>query len=64
MACEFVVRTFYPEAHETLKDEPAWSGAIATAQSTYLPAFYALQGLTVNPNNVHNSLLGRLWNAG
>jgi hypothetical protein len=62
MACEFVVRTFYPAAHSDLKDEPSWSGAIAKAQGTYLPSFYELQGMTVTPEGVRRSLLDRLWN--
>jgi hypothetical protein len=62
MACEFIVRTFYPDAHITLENEPAWAGAIAKAQSTYLPAFYELHGLTVTPEKVRDSVLGRLWN--
>lgn len=63
MACEFVVRTFYPEVHAAVEKEPAWAGAIAKAQSTYLPAFYELHGLTVNVKDVRESLLARLWNA-
>jgi len=63
MACEFVVRTFYPDAYRQLKDEPVWTGAIATAQATYLPDFYRLHGLRVTPAQVRDSLLERLWNA-
>jgi len=64
MVCEFVVRTFYPAAHAAVENEPAWSGAIAKAQITYLPPFYELQGMTVNAEGVRKSLLGKLWNAG
>ena len=61
MACEFVVRTFYPQSHATLEQEASWRGAIADAQNTYLPAYYELQGL--NAVAMSNSLLGKLWNA-
>lgn len=64
MACEFVVRTFYPEAHVELEKEPTWRGAIATAQHTYLPAYYELQGINLNTSDIDKSLLGKLWNAG
>jgi hypothetical protein len=62
MACEFVVRTFYPKAQATLANEASWLGAIAKAQDTYLPAFYERLGLTVNAHELENSLLERLWN--
>ena len=61
MACEFVVRTFYPETYAKLEQEATWCGAIAKAQGTYLPAYYQLHGL--NAAAVGESLLGRLWNA-
>jgi hypothetical protein len=63
MACEFVMRTFFPQAHAAVENEPAWAGAIATAQRTYLPAYFELQGLQPNAGHFQHSLLGHLWNA-
>lgn len=63
MACEFVVRTFYPDTHSKLAEEASWRGAIATAQRCYLPPYFLLQGLgRVDENALGESLLGRLWN--
>ena len=64
MACEFVVRTFYPDAYRDLQDEATWRGAIADAQRCYLPPYYLLQGLSnLNDGVYAHSLLARLWNS-
>ena len=63
MACEFVVRTFYPHVYEEISSEAAWRGAIATAQTTYLSSYYALQRVNTSSAVVKSSLLDRLWNS-
>jgi hypothetical protein len=63
MACEFVVRTFYPDKHRALQNEASWRGAIADAQRCYLPPYYSLLGIPqVDDRAYGESLLGRLWN--
>lgn len=62
MACEFVVRTFYPHVYQEISGEATWQGAIATAQGTYLSPYYALQGVNPAPA-LTASLLDKLWNA-
>jgi hypothetical protein len=62
LACEFVVRTFYPAFHQRMWDEPTWRGAIATAQKTYLAPYFKNQGITIDDSHWDTSLLGQLWN--
>ncbi len=64
MACEFVVKTFYPDEYIKLKlrDEASWRGAIATAQGSYLTSYYALLGFNPPTEALSVSLLERLWN--
>lgn len=39
LACEFVIRHFYPEDYAAIASEPTWKGAIRTAQENYLERF-------------------------
>ena len=60
LACEFVVRSFFPRTFDRIHDEPTWLGSLRTAQRCYLSPYYDLQG--IRPPNLDKSLLSMLWN--
>jgi hypothetical protein len=62
MACEFVIRSFYPATYVNLSQEPTWRRAVARAQLAYLEPYYELQGTTVDPKDLERSYLDRMWN--
>ncbi len=62
MACEFIVRTFFPNYYNDIAEDGVWRGALAKAQAAYLAPYYRLQAAAVRPDDLRLSLLGRLWN--
>lgn len=62
MVCEFIVRTFFPNDYDSVRDERTWKGAIARAQREYLGPYYDSQQVTIQDDQLGRSLLDSLWN--
>ena len=60
MACEFVVRHFYPEAYDDFAAEPSFRHVLKTAQSTYLPPY--LKRVRSYRLDSGDSFLDHMWN--
>lgn len=62
MACEFVVRTFFPNEYHAIAQEATWRHALERAQQAYLEPYCQLQQLQITEDGLKSSLLDRLWN--
>jgi hypothetical protein len=61
IACEFVLRTFFPGEYEKVARERTWIGAIRVAQNAYIAPYYR-QLLRLQRLDLDDSLLARAWN--
>lgn len=63
LACEFIVRTFFPSRFVKIAQEQTWIGAIRSAEAAYLlPFLGSLPFVRVDYSQHKKSLLSSVWN--